>query len=146
MPDTTVVSPKLVAKEKKHMPASDRVVRTTTKDKTEETKKDQAKYKLKKQKKKAERMKRRPKHTVRMPTQDELLEEAKITEEINKASLEYLTRMEEEKKKVTTTKVTLKGPLIRFYSKGGVTTITFTDVDAFPDYINAKAPPCTYML
>jgi vacuolar protein sorting-associated protein 72 len=71
------------------------------------------------------------------------LAEAKYTEEYNRASLEYLTRMEEEKKKTATVgRGQIKGPMIRFLSKNGVNTITFTDVDAFPNFINAKSQPC----
>lgn len=53
----------------------------------------------------------------RMPTQEELLEEAAQTEKENLKSLEKFRRMELEKKKVRPTKgTTYTGPIIRYHS------------------------------
>lgn len=49
-------------------------------------------------------------------TQEELLEEAKITEQINLASLDAYQKMELEKKKKIANKSSIKGPLIRYHS------------------------------
>lgn len=49
-------------------------------------------------------------------TQQELLEEAKITERENLGTLEAYSRMEAEKKKVEKKKVVYSGPVIRFHS------------------------------
>ncbi|XP_073820057.1 vacuolar protein sorting-associated protein YL-1 [Musca autumnalis] len=51
-----------------------------------------------------------------MPTQEELLEEAKITEEENLKSLEKFHKMELEKKKTRPTKRIFTGPMIRYHS------------------------------
>ncbi|CAD6993583.1 vacuolar protein sorting-associated protein 72 homolog [Ceratitis capitata] len=51
-----------------------------------------------------------------MPTQEELLEEAKITEEENIKSLEKFQKMELEKKKTRPTKRVYTGPMIRYHS------------------------------
>jgi len=53
---------------------------------------------------------------VRRLTQDELLEEAKLTEQINLKSLENYQRLELEKKKAKSTKQNYKGPVIRYQS------------------------------
>lgn len=49
-------------------------------------------------------------------TQEELLEEAKLTEQINLASLDAYQKMELEKKKKTANKSIIKGPIIRYHS------------------------------
>lgn len=51
-----------------------------------------------------------------MPTQEELLEEAQITEEENIKSLEKFQKLEMEKKKTRPTKRNLVEPLIRYRS------------------------------
>ncbi|XP_054747021.1 vacuolar protein sorting-associated protein 72 homolog [Anastrepha obliqua] len=51
-----------------------------------------------------------------MPSQEELLEEAKITEEENIKSLEKFQKMELEKKKTRPTKRVYNGPMIRYQS------------------------------
>ncbi|XP_063705376.1 vacuolar protein sorting-associated protein 72 homolog [Culicoides brevitarsis] len=51
-----------------------------------------------------------------IPTQEELLEEAKETEKENIKSLEKYKRMELEKKKVRPTKSVAAGPMIRYHS------------------------------
>lgn len=65
-----------------------------------------------------------PQHKL---TQEELLEEAKITERLNLESLEYLEKLEEEKKKFQLHKPQITGPRIIFYSKQGVDLLTFSD-------------------
>ena len=49
-------------------------------------------------------------------TQEELLAEAKITEKVNLASLDAYQKLELEKKKKISTKLTIKGPIIRYHS------------------------------
>jgi len=85
-------------------------------------------------------MKNKPPTEVITLTQEELLEEAKFTEEYNKASLELLTAIEEERKRLPV-KSALGGPLVRYLSKNGITTVTFTEVNEVPSFINAKASP-----
>lgn len=53
---------------------------------------------------------------LRRLTQEELLAEAKITEKINLASLDAYQKLESEKKKKTQTKLTIKGPVVRYHS------------------------------
>eukprot|EP00898_Chlorokybus_atmophyticus_P003376 jgi/Chlat1/4039/Chrsp26S04091 len=63
-------------------------------------------------------------------TQEEMLQEAAQTEVQNLASLEYLLAVEEEiKKKATVKKAQYTGPLIRYHSKGGCTTLEFQDYE-----------------
>jgi len=50
------------------------------------------------------------------PTQEDLLEEAKITEQENLKSLEKYQKLEMEKKKTRTVKKTFQGPVIRYHS------------------------------
>lgn len=140
---------------------TDRKVRSSTRDKTLEghynrrkEEKEKARRRVSTQHKQyivnlicvcymqAERSKRSKHYTVRKLTQEELLEEAKITEEYNLASLQILQAMEEEKKKLPPPKAAYEGPQIRFLSKEGKTTITFTNVDTIPQFINSKVPPC----
>ena len=71
-------------------------------------------------------------------TQEELLEEAKETEEANRKSLETLLKLEEEKKAVVHTKSVPKGARIVYHSKGNSFTYTFTDNEV-PACINTKA-------
>ena len=59
-------------------------------------------------------------------TQKELLEEAKITERENLASLEAYSRLEAEKKKTEKKKVIYSGPVVRFHS---VSMPTVTEVE-----------------
>lgn len=62
--------------------------------------------------------KKQPKKVVGMRrlTQEELLAEAKITEEENIASLQAYQQLEADKKKTKIQKVAYKGPVIRFHS------------------------------
>uniref|UniRef100_A0A2A4K581 Vacuolar protein sorting-associated protein 72 homolog n=1 Tax=Heliothis virescens TaxID=7102 RepID=A0A2A4K581_HELVI len=52
----------------------------------------------------------------RMPTQEELLKEALITERENLKSLERFEQIELERKKIRPTKKTITGPIIRYHS------------------------------
>ncbi|XP_050562851.1 vacuolar protein sorting-associated protein 72 homolog [Spodoptera frugiperda] len=61
--------------------------------------------------------KKKPKKVEdRMPTQEELLEEALITEKENLKSLEKFEQIELERKKIRPTKKTITGPTIRYHS------------------------------
>ncbi|CAH0583175.1 unnamed protein product [Chrysodeixis includens] len=61
--------------------------------------------------------KKKPKKVEdRMPTQEELLEEALITEKENLKSLERFEQIELERKKIRPTKKTITGPVIRYHS------------------------------
>lgn len=61
--------------------------------------------------------KKKPKKVEdRMPTQEELLEEALITEKENLKSLEKFEQIELERKKIRPTKKTITGPMIRYHS------------------------------
>uniref|UniRef100_D3TND7 Vacuolar protein sorting-associated protein 72 homolog n=1 Tax=Glossina morsitans morsitans TaxID=37546 RepID=D3TND7_GLOMM len=64
----------------------------------------------------ARKRKRRVRVEEYMPTQEELLEEAKITEEENIKSLEKFQKMELEKKKTRPTKRLFLGPIVRYHS------------------------------
>lgn len=59
---------------------------------------------------------KRQKEEEWVPTQEELLEEAKITEEENLQSLEKYQRLENEKKTRRTVKKVFSGPMIRYHS------------------------------
>ncbi|GBG63650.1 hypothetical protein CBR_g38961 [Chara braunii] len=75
-------------------------------------------------------------------TQEEMLHEAAQTEIMNLQSLEImLAREEEVKKKAIIQKETYTGPLIRFYSRGGINVLEFTKVHSLPAEIQSKAPP-----
>ena len=65
---------------------------------------------------KRRKMKRIPQQEVWKPTQEELLEEAKITEEENLKSLEKYQKLELEKKKTRIVKKVFTGPVIRYQS------------------------------
>ncbi|KAL4716272.1 hypothetical protein ACJJTC_014752 [Scirpophaga incertulas] len=65
----------------------------------------------------SELKKRKPKRVEeKMPTQEELLEEALITEKENLKSLEKFEQIELERKKIRPTKKTITGPIIRYHS------------------------------
>lgn len=66
------------------------------------------------------------KKPVRPMTQAERLEEAKITEELNRKSLSELLRMEE-KKRVVVVKKRRTGPVISTRSKDGKTTVSLSE-------------------
>ncbi|XP_031572318.1 vacuolar protein sorting-associated protein 72 homolog [Actinia tenebrosa] len=88
--------------------------RTLTVSKAEELKQRQHEEKEKRSKQKQQNFKAPP--GMRRLTQEELLAEAKITEEENLASLAAYQRLEADRKKTKVVKVTNKGPLIRFCS------------------------------
>ncbi|KAJ1626860.1 YL1 nuclear protein-domain-containing protein [Pavlovales sp. CCMP2436] len=77
---------------------------------------------------------------LRRLTQEELLNEAKQTEIINRASLEAMLKMEEAKRVVPLSHRADAGPRVRVHSKGGRTLVSFVDMDAVPETIRAKAP------
>lgn len=106
------------------------------------------------------RQSRRPRkrQTLRKVTQEELLEEAKITEMENLASLNVYIQLEEEKKKLRTIKKpVITGPVIRFQSLMmpdvesndpagrkicSRNFLTFTDGTRFPQqYFPSQFPP-----
>lgn len=88
-----------------------------------------------------ERQKKQTKtRQVKKMTQEQMLEEAKITEQYNTESLALLQAIEEEKKAKASVKVDNKGPMIQFHSKGGVDTIHFTDMSIYPPFFNALPP------
>ncbi|KAL0881846.1 hypothetical protein ABMA27_001621 [Loxostege sticticalis] len=65
----------------------------------------------------SELKKKKPKKIEeKMPTQEELLEEALITEKENLKSLERFEQIEMERKKIRPTKKTITGPVIRYHS------------------------------
>ncbi|XP_016983208.1 vacuolar protein sorting-associated protein 72 homolog [Drosophila rhopaloa] len=86
-------------------------IRTSTAIKTQATK-----IRLKELDDARKRKKKKVRVEDYMPTQEELLEEAKITEEENIKSLEKFQKMELEKKKSRPTKRTFTGPTIRYHS------------------------------
>ncbi|KAH8412261.1 hypothetical protein KR009_000899 [Drosophila setifemur] len=86
-------------------------IRTSTAIKTQATK-----IRLKELDDARKRKKKKVRVEDYMPTQEELLEEAKITEEENIKSLEKFQKMELEKKKTRPTKRTFTGPTIRYHS------------------------------
>lgn len=88
--------------------------RTLTVSKAEELKQKQHEEKEKRNKQKQQKFKAPP--GMRRLTQEELLAEAKITEEENLASLAAYQRLEADRKKTKIVKVTHKGPLIRYCS------------------------------
>jgi len=115
-----------------------RTVRSSTRDKTLENQAERDREKIVQEKRKNERARKKSQLVVRRLTQEELLADAKITEQLNIASFEALKRVEEEKKKLPPPRLPLEGPLIRYHSKGGITTLTFTQVTEFPTCINSK--------
>ncbi|BFF92474.1 vacuolar protein sorting-associated protein 72 homolog [Drosophila madeirensis] len=86
-------------------------IRTSTAIKTQATKK-----RLKELDDARKRKKKKVRVEDYMPTQEELLEEAKITEEENILSLEKFQKMELEKKKTRPTKRIFNGATIRYHS------------------------------
>lgn len=69
-----------------------------------------------------------------IPTQEELLEEALITEEENLASLEKFKQMEIEKKKTRPSKRIFSGPTIRYHS------LSMPLIEVLPKRTRAVAP------
>ena len=81
---------------------------------------------------------------LRRLTQEDLLAEAAQTEIMNKASLERMLRMEEEKRRVVKTSRVLDGPRIRYTSKRDgekvINTVSFIQTPVPPN-IDGIAPP-----
>jgi vacuolar protein sorting-associated protein 72 len=81
---------------------------------------------------------------LRRLTQAEILAEAAQTEIINRASLERMLRIEEEKRRVVVRERVTDGPRIKYHSKRNgdevVNTITFVDAPV-PSCIDGIAPP-----
>lgn len=100
----------------KKLKSSDRTLRTSTLDKVLEAQVSRKKLFDKKLKKKAARLKKSSTIEYIPLTQEQLLKEAEETEILNKKSLEVLTAIEEEKKKVVFHKATIQGPYISFLS------------------------------
>lgn len=84
-------------------------------------------------------------------TQEELLEEAKLTEKINLASLDAYQKMELEKKKKTANKCSIKGAIVRYHSvtmpsddqphlKHSRNFLTFTDEASLHQFFPNKKP------
>ncbi|KAK3728469.1 hypothetical protein QZH41_002334 [Actinostola sp. cb2023] len=88
--------------------------RSLTVSKAEELKQKLHEEKVKRSKQKQPKVKAPP--GMRRLTQEELLAEAKITEEENLASLAAYQRLEADRKKTKIHKVTYKGPIIRYCS------------------------------
>ena len=75
--------------------------------------------------------------------QDELLQEAALTEVANLQSLEYMLAREEEiKRRASVSKKAYDGPMLRFFSRGGVNTIELMHGAPVPQEINSVAPKC----
>lgn len=104
-----------------------KILRNTTAQKRkelEERQKERAVSELKLKKKK-ESNGDAPVREYRRLTQEELLAEAKITEEINLASLDAYQKLEIERKKSKSQKYVIKGPVIQYHS----VTMPYIDVD-----------------
>lgn len=84
---------------------------------------------------------RRKKRRIRKLTQEQLLKEAKITEELNKQSLAEMLKIEEIKKRLPPSKPKIVGPKIVYRSTAKGDTVTFTEVDEFPSFLNGKSIP-----
>jgi hypothetical protein len=124
---------------KEKLPPTDRTLRNTTLDRVVEAEALRKKAVEKKHKRKQARIKKKGnKEKKIILTQEDLLKEAEVTEQLNKESLLVLSQLEEEKKKIISEKPRINGPIIRFYSKNGKNSITFTDVDKYPDFINCN--------
>jgi vacuolar protein sorting-associated protein 72 len=93
----------------------------------------------------AERVKQRKARPARkvvvefQMTQEDLLREAAQTEVENRRSLGTMLQVEEENSKSGAPGSKVRGPRIRFKSKRGcMDSVTFTDVDQFPEYIDSS--------
>ncbi|KAL6078956.1 Vacuolar protein sorting-associated protein 72 [Balamuthia mandrillaris] len=86
--------------------------------------------------------KRQPKNVrvVRL-TQEELLAEARVTEQINAEILDNLLRLEEQKKQPIRVPRQLSGQYIRFNSKPNGDTLTFVNRGDFPPELRPSQPP-----
>jgi vacuolar protein sorting-associated protein 72 len=115
-PETEEAQPRETPKPKRITPREGlrKSTRSLTVSKAEELKQKQHEEKEKRSKQKQHKFKAPP--GMRRLTQEELLAEAKITEEENLASLAAYQRLEADRKKTKIQKVTYKGPLIRYCS------------------------------
>lgn len=115
-PETSEPKEKAAPKPKAKTPREGlrKSTRTLTVSKAEELKQRQHEEKQKRSKQQQPKPKAPP--GMRRLTQEELLAEAKITEEHNLASLAAYQRLEADRKKTKIQKVTYKGPLIRYCS------------------------------
>ena len=105
-----------------------RGLRKSTKARSEKAAQDRKRKLEEEEERKKERVEReRKKVKVRLPTQEELLEEAKETEKKNREDLKNLLRLEEEKKRLPPPKKANTGPKLRFTSQHGRNVISFTD-------------------
>lgn len=74
--------------------------------------------------------------------QEDLIQEAVLTELENRRKLQHLlTREEETKKKAHAQKVMFKGPSVKLHSKGDKTTLSFTHTDRVPSILRQKEAP-----
>lgn len=89
-------------------------VRQSTKEKSEQT--ERRAKEQEELKRSREQQKKKGTNQYKRMTQEELLAEAKITEEKNLKSLESYQRLELEKKKTKIIKPSYKGPMIRYHS------------------------------
>ena len=96
----------------------------------------------KKQKAETQATKRRALNANKEPvaklTQEQLLAEAARTELLNQRSLQLLLHIEEDKKRVRNKKKQDSGPMIRYYSKNGRSTITFCEPLGIPPVMNQR--------
>lgn len=114
-PATEPVKKKVVTRRQRNEPFDRKSSRRSTAAKSAATR-ERMKSRIEIEKKKR-KMRRAPKQEIKL-TQEELLEEAKVTEEENLKSLEKFQKMELEKKKVRFVKKVIVGPLIRYHSMG----------------------------
>ncbi|XP_060645351.1 vacuolar protein sorting-associated protein 72 homolog isoform X2 [Drosophila nasuta] len=112
-------------------------IRTSTAIKTQATK-----IRLKELDDARKRKKKKVRVEDYMPSQEELLEEAKITEEENIKSLEKFQKMELEKKKTRPTKRVFTGPTIRYHSMTMPVMRKPTRTTTFPHDPNDPAAKC----
>lgn len=116
-PEDSIPKEKATPKPKEKTPREGlrKSTRTLTVSKAEELKQRQYEEKEKRSKQK-QPIKPKAPPGMRRLTQEELLAEAKITEEHNSASLAAYQRLEADRKKTKIQKVTFKGPIIRYCS------------------------------
>mmetsp|Transcript_35940 Transcript_35940/g.70401 ORF Transcript_35940/g.70401 Transcript_35940/m.70401 type:complete len:316 (+) Transcript_35940:115-1062(+) len=115
---------------------ADRAFRSSTKQRSEMSK--EAATEAAKQRQ--ETAKSRPVAEERRYTQEELLEEAKLTAVENEKDLRRLVRIEEDMKKVVWHKVQLTGPRVIFRSTKEGNTVTWTEPATMPEGFGGGAP------
>ncbi|XP_064457874.1 vacuolar protein sorting-associated protein 72 homolog [Ornithodoros turicata] len=104
--------PKPTKKEAARQAGERKSVRRSTQAKSQEAER----RRQEKEEQRKQRHPRKRRYTGDHPTQEELLEEAKITEQENLRSLESYQRLELEKKKAKIVKTPYRGPMIRYHS------------------------------